>query len=206
MPEPRDMLRFAGIGRFQVMALLQAARYYLLKGDLERAKSWGLNRAIFYAWAKHYGAQRRRFITLRELEKAAARRRPGQRCPTGMVEVLGECVEQGPHGWYTIGGEEQTPRDFDRQVKAKIEKIMPWEKAWEAALEYLRRFPRRVLEDPRLFYRLAYEPIRDTFFLDLLEGRQPEPPDWVRRELERLRPALGGGESQGLDRWLPRRG
>jgi len=37
------------LGRFQVMALLQAIRYYLLAGDLERAKSWGLNRAIFYA-------------------------------------------------------------------------------------------------------------------------------------------------------------
>lgn len=29
------------------MGLLQAARYYLLTGDLEKAKSFGLNRAIF---------------------------------------------------------------------------------------------------------------------------------------------------------------
>jgi len=38
------------IGRFQVMGLLQAARYYVLYGDLEKAKSFGINRAIFYAW------------------------------------------------------------------------------------------------------------------------------------------------------------
>jgi len=37
------------------MALLQAARYYLLTGDLEKAYSFGLNRAIFYAWAKRRG-------------------------------------------------------------------------------------------------------------------------------------------------------
>ncbi len=37
------------IGRFQVMALLQAARYYVLTGDINKAKSFGLNRAIFYA-------------------------------------------------------------------------------------------------------------------------------------------------------------
>ena len=39
------------------MALLQAASYYLLKGDLNRAKSFGLNRAIFYAWAKGSGGR-----------------------------------------------------------------------------------------------------------------------------------------------------
>jgi len=47
-------LKGGKIGRFQVMGLLQAARYYLLTDDLERAKSFGLNRAIFYAWAKKH--------------------------------------------------------------------------------------------------------------------------------------------------------
>ncbi len=200
MPKPEDMLKFAGVGRFQVMALLQAARYYLLTGDMERAKSWGLNRAIFYAWAKHYGPRYRR-LSLRELEEAAGRRRPGSRCPEGMKEVLGECVETGPHGWFMIGGKEQSPRDFHRQVVEKVSKVVPWEKAWKAALEYLRRFPRRVLEDPQLFYRYVYEPVRDRFFIDLLEGRQPEPPRWVAERVERLRSA-GQGESAGLDRWL----
>ena len=34
------------------MATLQAARAYVLGMDLASAKSWGLNRAIFYAAAK----------------------------------------------------------------------------------------------------------------------------------------------------------
>jgi len=67
-----------GLGRFQVMALLQAARYYKLHGDLEKAKSWGLNRAIFYAWAKHYGSRYRAFsLTVDELLRRAKDKKPG---------------------------------------------------------------------------------------------------------------------------------
>ena len=40
------------VGRFQVMATLQAARAYILGKSLNSAKSFGLNRAIFYAAAK----------------------------------------------------------------------------------------------------------------------------------------------------------
>ncbi len=183
MPTPEELLRLKGVGRFQVMALLQAARYYLLTGDLERAKSWGLNRAIFYAWAKYYGQRYRRYTSLKELIERARRHRPGTRCPEGMEEVLGECVQRGPHGWFSIGGEEQTPRDFDRQVVYKVSRLLPWERVWEAALEYLKMFPETVLRDPQRFYKLAYEPVRDTFFVQLLRGEKPRPP---RHVLERL--------------------
>jgi hypothetical protein len=40
------------VGRFQVMAVLQAARAYTLGLPLESAYSWGLTRAIFFAAAK----------------------------------------------------------------------------------------------------------------------------------------------------------
>ncbi len=40
------------VGRFQVMALLQAARATALEYPLDEAESFGLNRAIFYAAAK----------------------------------------------------------------------------------------------------------------------------------------------------------
>jgi hypothetical protein len=40
------------VGRFQVMALLQAARAKALGYTLDEAESFGLNRAIFYAAAK----------------------------------------------------------------------------------------------------------------------------------------------------------
>ncbi|MDV3294013.1 MAG: hypothetical protein LYZ70_07055, partial [Nitrososphaerales archaeon] len=40
------------VRRFQVMALLQAARAFVLGLPLDSAFSWGLNRSIFYAAAK----------------------------------------------------------------------------------------------------------------------------------------------------------
>ncbi len=186
MPKPKDLVRLAGIGRFQVMALLQAARYYKLKGDLERAMSWGLNRAIFYAWAKYYGKERKRYITLEELEQSARKRRTPLKCPNGMTEVLGECVELGRSGFYSIGGNEQTPREFRRQVIDKISRILKWDDVWRAALEYVSQFPDKVLENPQLFYKLVYEPIRDTFIIELLKGQKPRPPRHVIERIEAL--------------------
>ena len=174
-----QLLKLMGIGRFQVMALLQAARYYLLHGDMEKAKSWGLNRAIFYAWAKRYGP---RGVAAYRLRRRAGG--GGGRCPEGFVNVLGECVEVSPRGWFMIGGEEQTPQDFERNVVRRVSRILPWEKVWKAALDYVGKFPRWVLENPNYFFKYVYEPVRDTFFVELLEGRTPEPP---RTLIERFR-------------------
>lgn len=155
------------IGRFQVMGLLQAARYYLLHGDLEKAKSFGLNRAIFYAWAKHYG---RGYIprNLRRLyiDTVAIDREYGEE-PVDhskkQVEVLGEGAFQSPRGYFIIGDKEQLPEDYDKNITSKIEGVISYELAWEAALKYLSKFPRQVLEDPIKFYEKVYEPIRDHF-------------------------------------------
>ena len=152
------------LGRFQVMALLQAARYYLLMGDLERAKSFGLNRAIFYAWAKRRGRGAR-----------PGARPPGTRAPrkaVKRVKVAGEEVYVSEDGWFVMGGVEQRPADYDRQVASAISGVVPYEEAWRRALEYLRQFPRSVLEDPQEFYRRAYEPVRDEF-LDRVLRRRP---------------------------------
>lgn len=150
-----------GLGRFPVMALLQAARYYLLTGDLERAKSFGLNRAIFYAWAKRHGGQ------------YAARRLPRRWVGTG--EVVGEGERRlvkavgneeafvSPRGYFVMGDREQTPEDFDKSVARKIGEAVPYEVAWEAALKYVSSFPKHVLLDQQKFYKLVYEPVRDRF-------------------------------------------
>ncbi|NOZ88392.1 MAG: hypothetical protein GXO15_00515 [Crenarchaeota archaeon] len=206
MPEPEELLRLAGVGRFQVMALLQAARHYLLHGDLDKAKSWGLNRAIFYAWAKHYGP-RRRPITLEELERRASRRGSGK-CPEGFREELGECVQVSPRGYYMIGGEEQTPQRFDLEAKRRIEKLIPWEKAWKAALEYVSSFPREVLENPQRFYKLVYEPVRDTFFATILRGEKPRPPREAVKAAEQLARAEAERKSKQLplDAFIRKRG
>jgi len=151
----------SGIGRFQVMALLQAARYYVLRGDLERAKSFGLNRAIFYAWAKKRGRVRTRTAptprtaTTHTMLGLSAERR---------VEKLGdEEAFISPSGWFEIGDEEQRPSDYDREVAWRISSIMPYEEAWRKAIEYVSNFDIKTLENQREFYEKVYKPVRDTF-------------------------------------------
>lgn len=149
--EARPMGR---IGRFQVMGLLQAARYYVLKGDLDLAKSFGLNRAIFYAWAKRRGV-------------AATARRAGRapRAPEAarageLEERIGdEVAYRSPRGFFTIGGQVQRPIDFDRMIAARFGPS--FEKFWEAAVEYVKGFPESTLRSQREFYEKVYLPVRD---------------------------------------------
>ena len=178
----RRLLRAFNVGRFQVMALLQAARYYVLTGDLDRAKSFGLNRAIFYAWAKYYGRRVRRFMFYR----AGSGGRGGR-----FVNVLGDRVEVDRRGYFRIGDRVQEPRDFDEQVVRKVSRVVSWDKVWRAALEYVKRFPEDVLRDPQKFYKFVYEPIRDSFLVDVALGRVPEIPEYVRYKLESLRRIKG---------------
>jgi hypothetical protein len=148
------------IGRFQVMALLQAARYYLLTGDLEKAYSFGLNRAIFYAWAKRRGvpaaASRPRLSGAKPVEEA----KEGDRV---VVYVGDEQAYVSPNGWFTMGGVEQRPEDFKREVVRRIEEVMPFEEAWRLALEYVGSFDKRVLLSQSEFFEKVYLPVRDSF-------------------------------------------
>jgi len=161
--EPREP------GRFQVMALLQAVRYYLLTGDLERAKSWGLNRAIFYAWAKYYGPAKQSLIR----QKARSYSVKLREVDSGDVEweeVGGEKAMVSRNGWYVIGGVEQHPEDFDYHIARKFEEAgIDFKLAWEKALEYVKRFPRGILLNPQEFYKQVYEPVRDAFVSKVLK-------------------------------------
>jgi len=153
------------LGRFQVMGLLQASRYYLVTGNLEQAKSFGLNRAVFYAWAKRYA--RDRLVQPRRgmgtpIKYAGDRR----------MEQLGdEAAYVSPRGWFMIGDTEQTPSDYDRQIAKRIEAAaIPYDEAWAAAIEYLKGFLREALLDQQRFYREVYSPVRDAF-QDLIKRR-----------------------------------
>ncbi len=175
------------VGRFQVMALLQAARFFVLRGDLERAKSFGLNRAIFYAWAKRRGVRARAGAGRAAVTGRAAVRGAGGRQAalplaeggrgaegegrerTPRAESLGDEVAYvGEGGLFTIGGDVQRPEDFDRQVARRIESLIPFDRAWEAAVSYVSRFPREVLESQRAFYEMVYKPVRDSFLRELV--------------------------------------
>jgi len=142
------------------MALLQAARYYALSGDINKAYSFGLNRAIFYAWAKRRGKgvvkpARRKVIT-KPVEEVKEKDRV-------MVYVGDEGAFLGKNGWFTIGNQEQKPDDFKREIASKIESVMPFEEAWEKALKYIQSFDKKTLLSQREFFEKVYKPVRDTF-------------------------------------------
>ena len=150
------------IGRFETMALLQAARYYVLTGDLDKAKSFGLNRAIFYAWAKYYGPSGR-YARVAATRQSSSEKR--------FVKVFEEEVPVGPSGYFEMGGKEQRPEDFDRQIRSRFEQLMPWEQVWKKTIEYVSKFPRSVLRDPQKFYEEVYLPVRDNFVEKILLGK-----------------------------------
>jgi len=158
------------IGRFQVMALLQAARYYLLTGDIDKAKSFGLNRAIFYAWAKRHAKGRvfKRKITdtTREVEVTT---REGKK----MMYIGDEGAFISEKGWFIIGDKEQLPSDYDKEIADKISTAIPYEEAWKAAIEYLKQFPKKVLLSQSKFYNEAYKTVRDNFFDIVVKKKRP---------------------------------
>jgi hypothetical protein len=157
------------IGRFQVMALLQAARHFILMGDEEKAKSFGLNRAIFYAWAKRRGvAGPRPRRTIPSGEEVAKERREGKT----LVYVGNEGAYTSEEGWYIIGEESQLPQDYDRQIVSKIDPVLPYGRAWNSALEYLRDFPRSDLLDHSKFFSEVYRPVRDGFLEEVVERKR----------------------------------
>ena len=158
------------MGRFEVMALLQAARYYVLSGDIQKAFSFGLNRAIFYAWAKHRGkfqvkAKRHR------MGKPIQQLREGDKI---MVYVGDEGAFISPKGWFMIGNTEQRPEDFKRQIIYKINVQIPFEKVWEAAVNYVSKFSKNTLLSQQKFYEKVYKPVRDNFIQIVKESIERE--------------------------------
>jgi len=153
--------RAGPVGRFQIMALLQAARAHLLGLPEPSAWSFGLNRAIFYAAAKR-GFKKRATPT-----RVQVRRHPGEAPKELPVEPfrLGDELAYAvrlPEGWFfVIGGEVQTPEDFQRQVARRFGPLFP--QAWQEALDYLKRFEPGVLRSQRLFFEQVYRPVRDTW-------------------------------------------
>jgi hypothetical protein len=137
------------------MAMLQAARAYVLGLPLESAYSWGLNRSIFIAAAKRgfKGGS----------GGGGGERRGGKTSKSAGEFFLGDDMafkdEKGGVLRFTIGGKVQTKEDFDRQVKSRFGNT--FRPAWKEALSYVKSFDREVLLSADRFYSDVYRPRRD---------------------------------------------
>lgn len=148
------------------MATLQAARAVVLGFSIEEAKSFGLNRAIFYAAAK------RGFKAAKEVPPKLSL--PKETLKLGEkelkkieesygIERIGDeiayCVKIRGRRVFTIGNEFQTPEKFEKQVESRFKG--KFEKAWEEALSIVKSYDKGVLLSQRYFYEVVYKPRRD---------------------------------------------
>jgi hypothetical protein len=150
------------VGRFQVMALLQAARAKALGYPLDEAESFGLNRAIFYAAAKR--GFKGGTSTKHPGEQHMLRETPGKSIPkTIQQDALGDetayYVEVDGKKRYVMGDEILDPDDFSKQVAERFGQAFP--RAWEQALQIAEQTDRETLESRRKFYEEVYKPRRD---------------------------------------------
>jgi hypothetical protein len=140
------------VRRFQVMAVLQAARAYALGLPLESAYSWGLNRAIFIAAAK------RGFKG-----GSGGEGRGGKTSKDANVYHLGDDMaykaEKAGVLLFTIGGEVQTKEAFEKRVKSRFGGA--FDDAWKEALSYVKTFDRETLLSTEGFFKDVYRPRRD---------------------------------------------
>jgi hypothetical protein len=118
------------------MATLQAARAQALGLSLDEAKSWGLSRAIFYAVAKR-GFHRTKGESDGHKQTT---HRDKQHTDEEAFTLGGEEAyisrDRGDGLRFRFGDEEQTARDFDRQI---IVRFPDWDAAWSEA--------RRIVSD-----------------------------------------------------------
>lgn len=149
------------VGRFQVMALLQAARATVLGYSQDEAESFGLNRAIFYAAAKRgfHGKSRQKSTDEQHGNAPAA---PGRTTPvhTGAIgKETAFYVEEDGKKRYVMGEEVQQPEDFRRQVAQRFGPAFA--QAWGQAVQLVQQADRATLESQRRFYEEVYQPHRD---------------------------------------------
>ncbi|HDH63143.1 MAG TPA: hypothetical protein ENF66_00445 [Firmicutes bacterium] len=153
------------IGRFQVMATLQAARAYVLGLSLEEAKSFGLNRAIFYAAAKRGFKEKVKEPKGFLIKEKGLRKEEIERIQkTFSIFKLGDemaySVEIDGKRYFVIGGEIQRPEDFKKQIERRFKG--KFDKAFKEALEIVKNYDKGVLLSQRNFYEVVYKPRRDT--------------------------------------------
>jgi len=155
------------VGRFQVMALLQAARAKELGLPAGGAKSWGLNRAIFYAAAKRGFKQPTKVSRPSGIWKKPVAK-------VGKAYFLGDemayAATKSNRVYFTIGGKLQTDVDFKRQIEVRFGNH--FEDAWKESIAIVRQYPKDVLLSQHRFYSEVYRPRRDELASKWTESSQ----------------------------------
>jgi len=135
------------------MAVLQAARAKQLGLSDSRAKSWGLNRAIFYAAAK------RGFKTHSAGHPSAGQAVHKARDTFLLGDEMAYVTKKTNRLYFSIGGTAQTEADFKRQIEARFGKHFT--RAWKEALRIVSQYDDSVLRSQNLFFNEVYRPRRD---------------------------------------------
>jgi hypothetical protein len=161
-PQARDK-KEAGVSEFYVHAVLQAARAVKLGLDLDSAKSWALNRAIFYEAAKKGYFQRGRRAPLHGGGGGSSGAPNKKSSNFGQVYSLGNekayAVETHDGGVrFVIGGKAQSPDTFDKQIRKRFPK---WKLVWSEAMELMNEAGPMVLKSPSRFHSQIYKRWRD---------------------------------------------
>ncbi|MDL1956223.1 MAG: hypothetical protein LWW95_04105 [Candidatus Desulfofervidus auxilii] len=153
------------IGRFQVMAILQAARAYVLGLEIPSAKSWGLNRAIFYAAAKR-GFVRAKPQLIKEItikgKPIATEKLETIRKTFGLFHLGDEmayCVKIDERPMFVIGNQVQTEDDFYKQIESRFGKY--FDECFKEAINICKSYDPGILKSQRYFYETVYKPRRD---------------------------------------------
>jgi hypothetical protein len=139
------------------MAVLQAARASALGLPAASARSWGLNRAIFYAAAKRGFKGTPGKAPAPVPVKSGGRRAAVREFMLGDDKAYRVTVEG--KALFTIGGEIQTPEAFERQIAQRFGGS--FRAAWDEALRIVGAYPKAVLESQNGFYEHVYRPRRD---------------------------------------------
>ena len=137
------------------MAILQAARATELGLSKTQAKSWGLNRAIFYAAAKR-GFKK---LPPRSHEEISSKPVEKKKDHYFLGNEMAYATKKGNRTYFTIGGKMQTESDFERQVASRFG--ASFNDAWSESLEIIQEYPKDVLLSQNRFFQEVYKPRRD---------------------------------------------
>lgn len=152
------------VGRFQVMATLQAARAYVLGMKIVSAKSWGLNRAIFYAAAKK-GFFKPKLGPVKPPEfkipipKAKLEKVRKSFGVTYLGDEMAYSVELSGKTLFTIGEEIQTPEAFKKSIEDRFGQSFA--QAFKEAVQICQEYDKGILLSQHYFYETVYKPRRD---------------------------------------------